>query len=209
MDWTDPDLLREVVRRRLVFSGLSDDLAANEAWLTICTSHIHGEESSQYLIDRCLMRPRCLIDIVNYCKSFAVNLRHKRIEADDIEKGLNAYSTDLIFEIGLEIRDILPEAEDLLYEFIECPPHVPDDRISEILGRHTEQLREALLENFLWYGFLGVVRLSGEVDYIYTLNYDMNMLQATVRKLRETGLVYAINPAFWSGLRVSAPEGGA
>ena len=84
------------------FSGLSDELTAGEAWLAICTSHIKGEESSQYLIDRCLMRPRCLIDIVNYCKSFAVNLRHQRIEAEDIEKGLKAYSTDLVFEVGLE-----------------------------------------------------------------------------------------------------------
>jgi len=113
LDWTDRDLLREI-RRRLVFSGLSDEHTAGEAWLAICTSHVKGEESSQYLIDRCLMRPRCLIDIINYCKSFAVNLRHQRIEAEDIEKGLNAYSTDLVFEVGLEIRDILPEAEDLL-----------------------------------------------------------------------------------------------
>ena len=203
LDWTDRDLLREIVRRRLVFSGLSDKLSAGEAWLAICTSHIKGEESSEYLIDRCLMRPRCLIDIINYCKSFAVNLRHQRIEAEDIEKGLNAYSTDLVFEVGLEIRDILPEAEDLLYEFIESPHQIPEDRLTQTLGQYKEQLRVALLENLLWYGFLGVVRLTGEIDYIYTVNYDMNMLKAIVAKLRDTGLVYCINPAFWSGLQVS------
>ena len=206
LDWTDRDLLREIVRRRLVFSGLSDKLTTGEAWLAICTSHINGEESSQYLIDRCLMRPRCLIDIVNYCKSFAVNLRHQRIEIEDIEKGLNAYSTDLVFEVGLEIRDILPEAEDLLYEFIESPQQIPEDRLTQILGQYTEQLREALLDNLLWYGFLGVVRLTGEIDYIYTVNYDMKMLNAIVIKLRDTGLVYCINPAFWSGLQVSIPN---
>lgn len=203
LDWTDRDLLREIVRRRLVFSGLSDRFTASEAWLAICTSHIKGEESSQYIIDRCLMRPRCLIDIINYSKSFAVNLRHERIEAEDIEKGLKAYSTDLVFEVGLEIRDILPEAEDLLYEFIESPHHIPEKRLTQILGRYTEQLRGALLENLLWYGFLGVVRLTGEVDYIYTVNYDMKMLNAIAAKLENTGLVYCINPAFWSGLQVS------
>ena len=203
LDWTDRDLLREIVRRRLVFSGLSDELSAGEAWLTICTSHINGEESSQYIIDRCLMRPRCLIDIINYSKSFAVNLRHERIEPEDIEKGMKAYSTDLVFEVGLEIRDILPEAEDLLYEFIESPHHIPEDRLAQMLGRYTEQLRDALLDNLLWYGFLGVVRLTGEVDYIYTVNYDMKILNAIASKLRDTGLVYCINPAFWSGLQVS------
>ena len=149
------------------------------------------------------MRPRCLIDIINYSKSFAVNLRHERIEVEDIEKGLNAYSTDLVFEVGLEIRDILPEAEDLLYEFIESPRHIPENRLAQILERYTEQLREVILDNLLWYGFLGVVRLTGEVDYIYTVNYDMKMLNAITTKLKDTGLVYCINPAFWSGLEVS------
>ena len=42
LDWTDQDLLREVVRRRLVFSGLSREISAGEAWLAICTSHINS-----------------------------------------------------------------------------------------------------------------------------------------------------------------------
>ena len=75
--------------------------------------------------------------------------------------------------------------------------------MEEILGQYTEQLRRALLDNLLWYGFLGVVRLTGEIDYIYTVNYDMKMLNAIATKLRDTGLVYCINPAFWSGLEVS------
>ena len=78
--------------------------------------------------------------------------------------------------------------------------------MAQTLGQYTEQLRVALLENLLWYGFLGVVRLTGEIDYIYTVNYDMNMLNAIVAKLRDTGLVYCINPAFWSGLQVSIPH---
>ena len=88
-------------------------------------------------------------------------------------------------------RDILPEAEDLLYKFIESPYQIPEDRLAPILGQYTEQLREALLANLLWYGFLGVVRLTGEIDYIYTVNYDMKMLNAIVTKLRDTGLVYS------------------
>ena len=75
--------------------------------------------------------------------------------------------------------------------------------MAQILGQYTEQLRGALLDNLLWYGFLGVVRLTGEIDYIYTVNYDMKMLNGIVTKLRDTGLVYSINPAFWSGLQVS------
>ena len=57
LDWSDPDLLRELIRRRMLYSGLPDR-TFEELWRTICVSHVAGEESSQYLIDRCLMRPR-------------------------------------------------------------------------------------------------------------------------------------------------------
>ena len=61
------------------------------------------------------MRPRYLINLVSYCKSHAVNLRHSRIEVDDVERGLLSYSSDSVAEIGLDRRDVLPEAEDVLY----------------------------------------------------------------------------------------------
>src|SRR5262249_31250931 len=84
IDWNDPDLLRELLRRRLVFGGLVTDLSFDKAWQAICVSHIDGEETSQYLIDRSLMRPRGLIVLVKYCRGYAVNLGHNQIEVEDI-----------------------------------------------------------------------------------------------------------------------------
>ena len=45
-----------------------------------------GEETAQFLIDRCLMRPRFLINLVNHCKSNAVNSGRSKIDHIDIEK---------------------------------------------------------------------------------------------------------------------------
>ena len=59
---------------------------------------IYGEESSQYLIDRSLMRPRSLLDLIGHCKGYALNLGHNKIEKEDIEKGCNAFSNDLLAE---------------------------------------------------------------------------------------------------------------
>ena len=56
-------------------------------------SHYEGEETSQFLIHRSLMRPRHLLKLVGHCKSFAVNLDHERIEAEDIAKGFAATRT--------------------------------------------------------------------------------------------------------------------
>jgi len=45
---------------------------------------------------------------------------------EDIKKGWTQFSTDLVFEIGLEIRDVFPEVEDILYAFIDAPSRIPE-----------------------------------------------------------------------------------
>ena len=203
VDWTDPDTLRELVRKRFVFGGLPAEWSFERAWLAVCVSHVDGEESSQYLIDRCLMRPRCLIDILKYCRGCAVNLGHSQIAVEDIRKGLYTYSCDLALDLGLEIRDVLPEADKLIYKFLEQPSHLRADQIDALLAGFSPELREGFVESLLWYGFLGLRRADGETDYIYDVNYDMNILRALIAKSADDGSpVYSINPAFWSGLRI-------
>src|SRR5262249_19410537 len=58
LDWTEPDLLREMIRRRLVRNSLPENTEFTRVWSRICISHYHGEETFHYLIDRSLMRPR-------------------------------------------------------------------------------------------------------------------------------------------------------
>jgi hypothetical protein len=41
LDWSDPDLLRELIRRRLVHSGLPDR-PFDDLWQRICVSHVGG-----------------------------------------------------------------------------------------------------------------------------------------------------------------------
>jgi hypothetical protein len=203
VDWTDPDLLRELLRRRLV-SHLPSDNTFSELWNTICVSLVEGEESSQYLIDRSLMRPRALLNLFTHCRSNAVNLGHPRIGEEDIRKGLRAYSTDLVYDIGLEIRDIFPEAEDALYVFIESPATLPDPELHDLLANSDLDASkfDDVIELLLWFGVLGVVRAQSEVTYIFNVNYDMHLLNGIAKKLRNKGLVYHINPAFWAALDI-------
>lgn len=86
LDWNDPDVLRELLRKRLVQNNLPVDAGFYQIWSRVCVSHYKGEETSQYLIDRCLMRPRNLLKIFNACRGFAINLQHDRIEPDDLDK---------------------------------------------------------------------------------------------------------------------------
>jgi hypothetical protein len=133
-----------------------------------------------------------------------VNLGHSRIESEDIRKGLSLFSTDLVHEISLEIRDVFPAAEDILYAFIDVEPQVTKEELDELFAEfkfRSDQL-EQINNILIWYGVLGIVLTNGETEYIYSVNYDMRLLQGKIRKLNETGLVFSINPAFWPGLGI-------
>ncbi|MGH7375428.1 MAG: P-loop ATPase, Sll1717 family, partial [Candidatus Rokuibacteriota bacterium] len=122
-------------------------------------------------------------------------------------KGLSLYSTDLVREIGLEIRDVLPEGENALYAFIDVAGRLDETQLRgvlEPLNLAREQVTR-LMQILLWYGVLGFVREDGEVEYIYSLNYDMRLLMGKIRRAVERApdrAVFAVNPAFWPGLGI-------
>ncbi len=163
-----------------------------------------GEETSHYLIDRCLMRPRSLIEFLQFCRSHAVNLGHTRIEVEDIEQGEENYSTQLVNDISYEIMDVYPGASEVMYEFIECPAEINDDYLNKILTNITDDLKRKndILDLLLWYGILGFRKSDGNPVFIYNVHYDMKYFKALIRKRKEDGIVYVINPAFWKGLGI-------
>lgn len=202
LDWTDSDLLRELIRLRIIANNLDEDLDFEHVWPKICISHFDGEESSQYLIDRSLMRPRFLLNLINQCKSFAVNLNNPLIQADDIKKGLAAYSTDLLTDIGYELKDVSPEIEGVLYAFIGNKHEATDEQIRSALQAYLgkDELQE-VIDLLLWYGFLGGRLSELDIKYIYNFNYNMQLLKGFVKKMNSK-VIYTINPAFWEGLMI-------
>src|SRR5690606_28350397 len=158
LDWTDPDLLRELIRLRIVANGLDENTEFMEAWLKIIVSHYKGEETSQYFIERSLMRPRFLLNLITHCKSFAINLNHEVIGESDIEKGLSAYASDLLRDIGFELRDVASESENVLYSFIGCKSELSESEVLALIvqGGEINEITHKLFNLLLWYGFLGL-----------------------------------------------------
>lgn len=205
VDWSEPDLLREMLRRRIVFGNPEfENSSFNDIWQHLCVRLVSGDESSQYLIDRSLMRPRCLIELLSHCRGFAVNLRHEIIQEDDIENGLKAYSNDLLSDISLEVRDVLSSAKDVVYGFIGVPVAFNHDKLKQLIFSTgaTEDKFEPIFDILLWFGFLGIIDTNGEAAYIYTYTYDMKLFRAAIRKLEQEGLAYQVNPAFWAALGI-------
>jgi hypothetical protein len=154
------------------------------------------------------MRPRYLIELVNCCQSHAVNLGHHRIGGEDIVME-EAYSKDLVANIGLEIRDVFADLGDLLYEFVGSPARLQRSEVEEIIHKGFKRMLamqvEEVTEYLLWCGFLGIVRPDGNPVYIYDLKYDWKVLKALIGKLGDGQATYQINPAFWAGLLISPP----
>lgn len=205
VDWTDPEMLLELLRRRFVSSGeLPQDMEFGDIWRQICVSHVDGEETAHYMLDRCLMRPRWLIEMLRGCRAHAVNLGHQIIEAEDIKEGEAQYSTKLVNDIGYELQDVCPEASDVLYEMLEAPREFPEGKMQEILeaASQDERTRAVLLELLLWYGIIGFRKGADTPTFIYDVGYDMKRLAALIDKRKGAGLLYVVNPAFWKGLEI-------
>ena len=204
LDWSDAEMLREMMRLRLLQNGYGANISFSQVWGNLCISHYKSEETSQYMVDRCLMRPRNLIKIFNHCKGFAVNFRRDRIEPEDIDKGMMSYSNDLFIEADQELSNIEPEAEGLIYHFIEEDWRFSHEDLLIIFGEHSlpEEKYGEVIRFLLYFGFFGIQFGGRSPIYIYDVGYDMKRLDIQVDKHMDH-LEYALNPAFWPALGVS------
>lgn len=202
LDWTDPDLLREMLRLRLVsgLDGKAAEVSFEQIWPTICASHFRGEESSAFIIERSLMRPRYVLKIFNHARGFATNFSRLRISEEDIQKGMRAYSQDLLIELDRELSDVQPAAKDLLYHFIDAPSVLD----AAALGRIVEEAgieaagAEGVTDFLLYYGVLGV--RTGDTDFfIFNVAYDLKALKIRAKR-GGANTLYLINPAFGPAL---------
>lgn len=201
LDWTDPDLLREMLRRRLVSGTFPPKTHFEKVWSSVAISHYRGEETSGYLIERSLMRPRNLIRLVGHCRGFAVGLGHEKIGEEDIEKGLRSYSLDLITDADQELTDILGTDTNLIYHFIGEGETFSRDQLERICrgaGIESDQM-DNIIEFLLYYRFIGIRQENANTTYIFDVNYDMKHLKVLIAKAG-TNVAYVLSPAFHAGL---------
>jgi hypothetical protein len=206
VDWNDPDALKELIRKRVLFNGIGNSAAKfEELWPALCVSHVNGEESFSYLLDRSLMRPRFLIDLINFCKGNAVTLGHEKIDESDLLKGVNLFSDSILNDIGYELRDVYPIAENVLYAFIGTSAELSLDHIKSQLTQIgiDEKQHQQIIELMLWYSFLGFIDGNNEHCYLYNCNYNFKKFQGLIQTAK-VPVRYVINKAFWPALGISS-----
>lgn len=202
LDWSDPDLLKEILRRRLVYNGLDETASFESLWRQICVSQFEHQDSAEYLIGRSLMRPRYLLLLINHCRGYAVNYGHHVIEEEDIAKGLEAYSNDLVVDTDNELRDVFPVARNLVYQLMaEETDMLSADLEKQFVRAGIPQSDyERATDFLLWYGIIGVLRADGKPAFIFNVGYDITKLKVVRDKEGGDLPIYRVNPAYWPGL---------
>ncbi len=129
----------------------------------------------------------------------------KRIEESDIEKGLAAYSTDLLRDISYELVDVSGINDDILYAFIGSKSLLTKTEVRDILQEYgvNEDSIETIFDLLLWYGFLGIEGDDESHKYIYNFNYKMPLMKGIIKK-KGSDLLFTLNQAFWPALMIDA-----
>jgi hypothetical protein len=204
VDWRDVSQLKTLIGNRLSASKIHDSRDFIVLWHMICVSHYKGEPSFDHMADRCVMRPRYLLRIIKACRTAAINRQHSRIEEDDIERGVEEFSNELVLETDLEIRDVIPEAGEVMFRFLGESRDMRRETLLSFFppSCQSDDLRERLLDLLLWSGVFGLHEINGQTTYIYslTVGYSLKKLKALVTK--STNALFRINPAFEQGLQV-------
>lgn len=204
LDWSDADLLRELLRLRLVSNLGTDFEDANfsDIWTAISESHVFGEEASGFLIERSLMRPRNVLKLFNHARAFAVNFRKEKMDQEDFYKGLKTCSQDLLIELDGELSDVFPDAKNLLYYFIDSKSVVSLNDLYEVMSEAQipRDKQETIRDFLLYHGVIGL-SLAEKEHYIFDVGYDLKQILVRVKRLGEEAR-FVLKPAFAPALEI-------
>ena len=193
LDWSDPEVFKEIIRRRIILSAEVEG-SFEELWPLFFATHVAGEDSFSYVVRHTLMRPREVLSFLRDCLDVAVNRGHDKVAEEDILQAETAYSDDALQDISLELRDVNPDYPDILYAFIGAPTILSRNQVDALLragGVPPDQI-EKMLDFLLWFGFLGVYVHLDEEHYSYQFQHNLAKMQNELK--RSEG--FCVHPAF-------------
>ena len=192
LDWNDAELFKDIIGRRIAQSTKLS-LSFDEIWGTFFTPHIRGEDSFQFILNRTLMRPREVLRFVKESINTAINRKHEKVTEHDILDAERSYSADALVDIGLEMKDVKPEYDNVPYAFIGARATLSRTEVeqklreADILDKEVERVIDLLL----WFGVLGIYVSEDEERYSYQYEHDPKRMSAGLKSF-----AYCIHPAF-------------
>lgn len=197
LDWADPEVFKEIIRRRLIRStGLTGDF--DTLWRAIFDSHVKGEESFSYILTRTLMRPREVLRFCRTCVDVALSRGRDRVTESDICQAEGQCSADSLVDLSFELKDVAERFRDLPYAFhgatLPLTATDVDERIADAGVPESEfpQARDLLV----WFGFLGYWIPPDTERFSHQYQHDLRKMRSGL----PLGHGYTIHPAFRTAL---------
>jgi hypothetical protein len=172
-------------------------------WGRFFTSVVAERDSFEFFVDHCLMRPRFLIEIIEYAIATAINRGHEKVLEDDCIDAVREHSYSILSDFAYEIRDVSGASEKVMDSLVGTTSYITKGEVLERFERAKvvdPKDSEKLFEYMLWYGVVGVINQNNLECYIYDFNYDVNRLVAEAVMQNEEPL-YVFNPALHCGTK--------
>lgn len=201
VDWTDREALKQLILKRLQASEGGAGLDFDSLWNSRFTKEVNGQDSFDYFVDHCVMRPRFLIALIEAAVANALNRGHAKVSEHDCVEAVKQNAFSLIDDFGFEIRDVSQSRYDILYDLagldiVNKSGAIVDRLVASGLER---EAAENVFQLMLWYGVIGIRRHDGSDMFIYDVQYKMNRLQAEMRA-SDFDDIYVFNAAIYPAL---------
>jgi hypothetical protein len=202
LDWSDPQLLKELVLRR---AGYKTELRGRfeDVWPRLLDPHVGGQDSFRYILERTFDRPRDVLNFVRKSIQIAVSRGHDRAGPEDVRAAESAYAEDMLNAVVYELRDVFPAYGYVPHQFLGQHRELAREDVHLLLreGGVKEEDLGKVVDLLLWFGFLGLTQ-GDEERYAYQYLYNLAKLKAFVDSYEAKSTTYCIHPAFRKALEV-------
>src|SRR5580704_1682064 len=194
LDWNDPEVFREIVRRRIALNTEMEGMSFQELWPVFFESHIRGEESFSYIIGHTLMRPRDVLRFLRQCIDVAINRGHEVITEGDVLQAERTFSEDAFQELVLELGDIDPLTSNIPFAFIGSQAFLSKDKLHSILASISVPADQMDIAEdiLLWFGFLGIADPASDDRFAYQFQHNLRRMRSGL----PSNFGFVIHPAF-------------
>lgn len=179
LEWGDAEVLKRILKNRIEASTHHTHHSWDTIWPTISVPSVQGIDTLNFLTGASLMRPRYMIRLFDTARRRAINMGHQRIQEDDYVSALEDLGWTVTEDINLELRDVVPNTERLLYDLAQlagaCGIPELKDAIANRVG--ATDLIERVVDVLLWSGAIGIAADNKPV-FIYNVGYKLDGLRS-------------------------------
>lgn len=207
MNWEDPELRIQILEERYLATREGSALP-DELWDRYFCSTVRGVDVRAYLTWRTLPRPRDLLMLANRAIVTAINHRSPRVEERDVLIAERDYSQFAVEALEVEAPVTDCPVIDILFAFLGGEAWVSEARVRERLesaGVATDRVGP-VIDDLRALSFLGIEVHEDEFAYVDDTRELMRTDALARARSGESGVRYAIHPAFRPYLDIDDPD---